>query len=431
MATEPVTAHDLDAERAALGILIQRPDLLPASRLHLGALDPAHGHDVILGALCDLVDTVGTPSPPLLLAQLRDTGQLRRVGREPVTGGPYLHELIQVADVPINLRRHLDRIAAAELRRTFADSCAQGLQAARTPMPPEALRDRVAELAVMLGVLADEHVDGAGPPAGLTGYADFLAQYDDRGDWVIPALLARGDRVLLVAGEGAGKSELARQIAVAAAAGLHPFAPRVHIPPRRVLLVDLENPQYLVRSSLTRLDRAVAAAGRTVGDRLSIWSRLDPLDLRESAGRQLLASAVQHVRPDLLCIGPLYKLSQPRANDSHEAAAVEVTAALDRIRQQYGCAVWVEGHMAKGPDTGRRSSNPYGSVHWLRWPEFGIALRPAEKSDDLYELDRNRLDRDARAWPDRLRRDARPWPWEAIYDDPLGLDEALNDSRHT
>ncbi len=49
---------------------------------------------------------------------------------------------------------------------------------------------------------------------------------DAEADWVIPALLRRGDRLLITAGEGDGKSVLCAQIAVCAAAGLHPTARR-------------------------------------------------------------------------------------------------------------------------------------------------------------------------------------------------------------
>jgi hypothetical protein len=43
-------------------------------------------------------------------------------------------------------------------------------------------------------------------------------------DWIVPGLLAKGERMVLTAGEGLGKSTLLRQFAVCAAAGLHPPA---------------------------------------------------------------------------------------------------------------------------------------------------------------------------------------------------------------
>src|SRR5690606_2357350 len=70
--------------------------------------------------------------------------------------------------------------------------------------------------------------------------AEFLSGGDDPADWVIPGLLERGDRFILTGSEGLGKSVLFRQIAVGAAAGIHPFTQR-RIDPNRVLYVDVEN----------------------------------------------------------------------------------------------------------------------------------------------------------------------------------------------
>ena len=59
-------------------------------------------------------------------------------------------------------------------------------------------------------------------------------------DWVIPNILERRDRVVITAGEGAGKSTFIRQMSIASASGVNPitFQPMT---PVRCLVVDAEN----------------------------------------------------------------------------------------------------------------------------------------------------------------------------------------------
>src|SRR5438132_11941606 len=69
---------------------------------------------------------------------------------------------------------------------------------------------------------------------------EFLNEDEPEYDWVIPEVVERGDRVVLTGGEGMGKSTLLRQIAIQAAAGVHPFTLEA-MTPVRVMLLDLEN----------------------------------------------------------------------------------------------------------------------------------------------------------------------------------------------
>src|SRR5699024_3989203 len=55
------------------------------------------------------------------------------------------------------------------------------------------------------------------------GLDEFLTQHVAEPDWVVPGLLARGDRFVLTGAGGTGKSTLLRQIAVCAAAGIPPL----------------------------------------------------------------------------------------------------------------------------------------------------------------------------------------------------------------
>ena len=62
-------------------------------------------------------------------------------------------------------------------------------------------------------------LDNDGQIAGLSTIGSFVDEEDQDHDWLIPGVLERMDRVIVVASEGAGKTTLARQIAIMLAAG--------------------------------------------------------------------------------------------------------------------------------------------------------------------------------------------------------------------
>ena len=73
-------------------------------------------------------------------------------------------------------------------------------------------------------------------------------------DWVIPNVLERRDRVVITAGEGAGKTTFIRQMSIASASGVNPitFQP---MEPVRCLVVDAENSERQWRRQAAGLVR--------------------------------------------------------------------------------------------------------------------------------------------------------------------------------
>lgn len=240
---------------------------------------------------------------------------------------------------------------------------------------------------------------------------------DTHAAWVVPGLLRADWRVLVVAGEGVGKSYLTRQVAVAAAQGVHPLS-AAPIPPVRTLLVDLENPSSVLVDScnvLRRRARWSAQASYEEG-RAWLWHRQGGIDLRTRAGRSDLESVLNHTRPDLVCIGPLYKSYQVSARERDEQAAGEVQDILDDLRMRYHFGLLMEHHAPKAQG-GKRELDPYGSSFWMRWPEIGIKLVPLDPACRVLQMGRFRLDRVLNAWPDKIERSS-PWPWVGHWDDP-------------
>jgi replicative DNA helicase len=415
-----IAPHAVDAERALLGVLIGAPQLAETCGVRPGDLDPSRGHPELLSAILTVWEDTASADPVLLVDELRRRDQLSRLG-EPTEGGGrgalYLHELVGAGRQPGTVGHFARLVREATLRRQVHEVGAALVRTATSQVDLDVVLDNAAELSVQLGVVVDSPIDGDAPIPGLGLVADFVNEPSPPHAWVIPGVVERADRVVLIGGEGSGKSVLARQVCTLLAAGRHPFAPKVAIRPRRTLLIDLENPPDLVRRGLRSIVGKVWDEGVDVGDRFWRWNRPGGIDLRAPADRALLAQAIEKTRPDLVAIGPVYKAFRARSGDSHESGPADFGAAIDHLRERYGCAFWIEHHAPKSDAAGHRGS-PIGSSYWMRWPEFGLALSREPHNDDrnVYVLERFRGDRELRCWPDRLIKYVGRFPWTADYD---------------
>jgi hypothetical protein len=239
---------------------------------------------------------------------------------------------------------------------------------------------------------------------------DFLAVADEY-HWLIEGLLERGDRLLLTGFEGLGKSVMVAQLAAMSAAGLHPFRPSITFDPLRVLLVDRENSERQIRRKLRPLVQAAADTGHPIDrQRFFVLSRPDTLDLGREEDRAWLSERVRAHKPDILFIGPLYKLHQQNLND--EQASRVIADALDMIRAEAGCALVIEAHSGHGDDHDR-NVRPIGSSLWRRWPEFGYGIRGTRETvrGTPVQFKAWRGPREERDWPTTLHHGS-PWPWE-------------------
>lgn len=227
---------------------------------------------------------------------------------------------------------------------------------------------------------------------------ELLETADDEPDWLIPGLLERRDRLMLTGEEGLGKSYLLRQIAVMGAGGLDPFDPGLRIKPLSVLIVDCENSTRQVRRKVRPVMEFVRRYGTGNPDQVNLLCshRIDITADRDLARIHRELDACQ---PDLVVIGPLYRLV-PRALQTDDEAA-PLLAALDTIRDR-DISLLIEAHaghsIGKG---GQRDLRPRGSSALLGWPEFGYGMRTV--ASGYADLVAWRGDRDERNWPDRLR----------------------------
>lgn len=241
---------------------------------------------------------------------------------------------------------------------------------------------------------------------------DLLAEPDPDYAWLVEGLLERGDRLIVTGVEGLGKSYWLRQLAVSFAAGIHPT--KYHsIPPLKVLMIDCENSKRQTRRAYRKIvDKAQQFGRPVIPGMLRVIIRPEGIDLpRDDDGQWLLERVTAH-KPDVLMIGPLYRLHLGNPND--EETARRIVAAVDAARTKVDCAVIIEAHAGHSEGShGQRSVRPLGSSLYLRWPEFGYGLLPLSDSGDYVELKPWRGARDERAWPQYLvKGTGDEWPWE-------------------
>lgn len=219
-------------------------------------------------------------------------------------------------------------------------------------------------------------------------------------DWLVQDLLERKDRLILTGGEGAGKSYLSRQLAVAIGAGVHPFT-MTRIEPRRVLVVDAENSEQQWSRNARYVANLSARKGVDPGKNVLV-SAGTRLDFTLKADIDSVHRLMDEHKPDLLYIGPLYKLLSKSISNDDDAAPLIM--ALDGFRER-GVTLLMEAHAGHSKSLGGdRDLRPRGSSALMGWPEFGFGLRPMEEDDQMVSLVRWRGDREERDWPTRLRR---------------------------
>jgi hypothetical protein len=286
---------------------------------------------------------------------------------------------------------------------------------------PDPVEERLARIAA--NKLAEvkqskEEVDFADSP-GWYDLEEFLWLKIDPARGIIPGLLEEDHRVILLGDEGAGKSEVCRQVGVALTRGIHPFTFAI-IEPKPVLIVDLEDP---LRSLQRRLEYVAAQADKTSKrepEKCTLWLRPGGVDLRQKRTRDEVEYKLTQHRPKLVVISSLYKSYARKANESDEAVAVEMQSIFDDLRSRHGFALAIEHHAGQFQSDGSRHLRPYGSSLWLRWPEFGWGMK---RTDDAkkFRLERWRGPRDWEVrWPDEIHVGSRgSWPWEGYYENGL------------
>lgn len=243
---------------------------------------------------------------------------------------------------------------------------------------------------------------------------DIIIRPRGKVEWAIDNTMALGERLLLLGFEGTGKSTLCRQIAVMAAAGLHPFT-GAEIEPKRVLFIDAENHPEQVLDSWAQLvglcarhDHPIEKGMLTV---LEEWESDRQLD--SQSGMDWLHERVYAYQPQLIVMGPLTNLAGRDLRDDEPVRRLR--NAVNAARTVCNSAFVMEHHAPlKGTMDKERALRPYGSSLFLKWPDYGYGIKPTE-DPKKFEWHKNRGPRvRSRIWPEALREgipNSLEFPW--------------------
>lgn len=393
------------AERSVIGSLLL--DAQTSIRQVVEHIESRDFASPWLGAVYDLICDMFADGMGIDVVTVYATARERDVR---IPGGAItLHDIVDATPSAANADFYARQVADAAARRRLHLAGVRMQQIAASPVD---LSDAMTHARIEWEAVSNQ---GTRMLDART-LADVLEGSDEY-DWVIPDLLERKDRLILTGGEGAGKSTLVRQFAICAASGIHPFT-HEPIEPVRVLVVDAENSEKQWRRAVRGMVSQARALG-TVDPAEAVRLVTGPLDMTNERYIGGVHRLIDEYKPDLLFIGPIYKLVPKAITNDDDAAPL--IATLDGLRNR-DVALVMEAHAPKalGSD-GRRNLAPRGSAALQGWPEFGLGLRLME---DEYvrtaEVVHWRGDRDeGRGWPPRLRAGGK-FPWTDDRLEPEG-----------
>lgn len=419
-----------EAESAMIGASILSADAL---QILAEQLEPEDFYTPKWKVVCAHMQMMWKAGTKVEVVTLMD--EMKRTGDDELVGVHVTDLFDAIAEVP-----SIGVAAAANYTRTIIDYSARRRMMTAALEVFEASKDgSVGVDAIMeigrstFGSIEMPVLSGV-PDLDVQEFMDGSMEYD----WLIFGLMERRDRLILTGGEGGGKSTLLRQVAVCAAAGVHPFRgndPEYRdLRPIRVSLFDLENSEVQIRRKMRELLGVVNRMTRGGFDpgNLRINAKTDGLDLMQRTDVRWLLERIEANEPELIVIGPIYKLHS--GDPIEEGPARHVSRVIDMIRARYGCAVLMEAHSPYATNDGKRVGRPYGASLWSRWPEFGycIVRDPDDPTD--FSLEAWRGPRDEREWPEKLERGdkdevraGKAWPWAQ----PEGSWERHVERRHT
>ncbi len=405
-------AHDLGAEQALLGAVLAAPDVAGPALLTVDERawwKPMHA--TIAAVMSGRLRSDKPVDPQLVLVDL-----LARQGFGSETG-PYLLTLMQRAWTPVNADFYADRIMHCAARRNLA-AAGTRLRQRLDQSWVNGFSEPVSDFTKELREACDEaeKVDAGREAERPSLSLSELLSGEDAHDWLVPGLLERGERIILTGSEGLGKSWMISQFAACLAAGRHPFTGSVLGDGRyqqQVLVVDCENGVSQSRRRFRKIASGIGDRDRSWLDNLRIELRPNGLNLLGSDAGWLERKIATNA-PDLVVVGPLYRLHYANMND--ETAARDLVRVLDGLRTRYGFSLLSEAHPGHAEDgSGERRMRPAGSSLFLRWPEFGFGMRRAKGAEgehpSLVDVVSWRGSREERAWPRQLKHGTAGLPW--------------------
>jgi len=392
--------HDSQAERSLIGAMLLNSGAAIAAMEVCKAEDfysPVNGE--IYGTICRLVNS-GSEVDALVVSSEMNNGEVM----------PALMEMMLETPSYTNARTYAEIVAKHGTSRKLMHRLMEGIDSLYAGQDPYGEAEGVEKFVSTIGAFTNN-----GPESVTLGELSMTAE--ELSPVVIPGMMHQDYRTIVVAEEGAGKSLLLRTIAMSAAQGFHPFSHQ-RIKPIRALIVDLENPAQAILQTAVPFAQHLFDRNPDGYDdsRIRFWRKPGGIEIRSLSDKAELQREIAFHKPDLVCIGPIYKMYRRGSSESYEDSADEAMAVLDDLRTKYGFALIMEHHAAKGKQGERRDLSPMGSQRWMAWPEIGISLYKDTQDPTVMHVKRYRGDRlQGVNWPDRLVRD-RTWLVDGAWD---------------
>lgn len=382
--------HDEQAERAVLDACITSPLARKRAREHLDHTDfYSIPHERIWVAMAELDAAERAVDAVSVMAKLPRDEAVARV----------MPEIISSGGIPDNIDTYADVVRGWAVRRRIISVAEQAKFAALN-------LDNDPYMLTATAVTKFTELRNTGITEDIQSklMADLLAEPDDRIEWSVKGFLEKRDRLVLTGSEGGGKSFLARQLGIFAAAGLQPFTLEP-AEPVRVQILDYENSWSQVRRGSRRLYDFACEYGSDPRANIHVAS-LPRIDITRDRDLSRIHRELDVSNPDVVIVGPLYRLTGKAIQSDDEAAPI--LAALDTMRDR-GCALIIEAHAGHTRDSsGERDLRPRGSSALMGWPEFGYGLAPSRRGGGPVRMVSWRGDRSERAWPMYLKRSTSP-----------------------
>ena len=179
-------------------------------------------------------------------------------------------------------------------------------------------------------------------------------------------LLVRGNRLVIAAGTGEGKTTLALQLVKASLAGEH-FLRWRGVGGLQVLIIDAEQ-------GLRTIQRRFLEASLHEQDSVHLIRVPDGLNLDEDYHAIMVEEVINDVKPDVVVLDPLYKLHKGEVTD--ERVAVELMRRLDAWRERYHFALVLLAHCRKPmPGAPFTIHDVFGSTAVSRGAEVVLGLQ--------------------------------------------------------
>lgn len=390
--------QDLDAEAAAIGVMLLKREAIEPVREIISAdyfWNQSYGN--IFTAVNELYEHGDVIDATTVGSQMRQTGTWTDAT------GNLLLESMSLVGSTAHAYHYAKAVEHAHLARLVMRASQDALTGITDGLDPFEVSDQLMKTLLSLGT--KEFIQQA------KTILEMMESEESESRIIIDGLLKEDYRVILTARSGTGKSTFTKFVGYCASQGVHPFT-RKDIPPIRVLAIDGENPMENILQTMVPLRTTMAYRSLDYDEeRFKVWRRPGGLNIRNRRDRTDLQKEIAIHQPDLLVMGPAYKMGVTRKpKESWEEAAGEWLSIIDDLRTRYKFAVLIEAHTSKGEEM-----DPQGSAYITQWAETGLALQVSKANPSLFALERFRGDRlQGLEWPSQLVKDPE-WLFRAIW----------------